>query len=557
MLDNQWKGRIGIMDSITNMDEQPHWVFPDELYASSRTRGLYSPSRLLVRLRRDFNELLSSDQLSVPMAHADPEMLSAFSTYFHETIHWWQHIGSTTGLMLSFAYPAHCHVNRAHLLDVLAAVGPQKSLRRFLEAEYHTIPEETRRQLNIILNNWHDVEFNRRIILNPLKIREVAESPFFESVGHSLEIGLGQTLWMLSATFDPNFEFMPDIRKWEEGFADLKRRKVKGFYYGSPISLVPVGALQIFEGQARFNQIQYLYLASGGNLTWSDFEKMGMMSDTYVGAFRHFLDCAELTWPATPVDPVVQLFLLVCDLAINPSDGYPFDLHHFESFIVSADPGFRFHLFSRHLAKNPALKSAISNCNASEYIELSTILCKSLVCHHPVEIAEHIMKWVAEQESLKGLLIEDDTFHFQNVNLPVRLCFAKHIRFASDRISRPEFFCWPAMHFVENPVTTPDLDESLALWQRHQPLFLADLEGEIHPVLHQGRDESGIEKTFNNFYSWNIVYDLVSQWIVSEGPFDLDYTWLTPNYTTEVVGPLASEKFRESFGVGLDEFNIR
>jgi hypothetical protein len=29
--------------------------------------------------------------------------LQAFSTYLHETIHWWQHVGSTIGLLRSLA----------------------------------------------------------------------------------------------------------------------------------------------------------------------------------------------------------------------------------------------------------------------------------------------------------------------------------------------------------------------------------------------------------------------------------------------------------------------
>lgn len=33
------------------------------------------------------------------------EQMQAFSTYLHETIHSWQHVGSTCGFMMSLSYP--------------------------------------------------------------------------------------------------------------------------------------------------------------------------------------------------------------------------------------------------------------------------------------------------------------------------------------------------------------------------------------------------------------------------------------------------------------------
>ena len=96
-------------------------------------------------------------------------------------------------------------------------------------------------------------------------------------------------------------------------------------------------------------------------MSWDEFDKRGMMTDTYRKAFDVFLYWAELDWPPTPINPIVQLFLLVCDLATNPSEGYPFDLQCFESFIVSVDPGFRFAFFSREIARHKrfAMQQAI------------------------------------------------------------------------------------------------------------------------------------------------------------------------------------------------------
>ncbi len=262
---------------------------------------------------------------------------------------------------------------------------------------------------------------------------------------------LTHALWLLRATFDPDGEFVPDFRRWEEPFDDLRRRGVPGFYYGSPITRVPLGARRIFEGQARFNQLQYLHSGMAGTLTWDDFQAMGMMGELYVSAFELFLHWAELPWPGSPVDPTVALFLLVCDLAINPSDGYPFDLLDFESFIMSVDPSFRFAFFARQIAKTPSLNAAVSRCNRDAFIEVSSALCRSLVCRQPVEISEELLRWCGKSQRLEELLCEDESFGFKNDNLPIRVCFAKHIRFAQDRVVHPEFFLLAGDAFCGKP----------------------------------------------------------------------------------------------------------
>lgn len=538
-------------------DGSHHWSVADSLYSSANIRGLYNPLHFVVRLNPDLNNILQSRPSGffkpgeVDFAHWD-----AFSTYLHESIHWWQHIGSTTGLMLSLTYPAESHVNRDHLLAILNDVGGKKSLKTLLEMDKGQLSAETTRRLNIVLNNWHDGEFNRRIILNPLCLDAVTKSPYFDSVGHSLEMGLGNSLWLLCATFDRNAELLPDVRKWEKHFEDLRSRNVEGYYYGSPIKRLPLGALHVFEGQARFCQLQYLYLTTAGSMSWDEFDKRGMMTETYRRAFDLFLNWAELDWPSTPIDPIVQLFLLICDLAINPSEGYPFDLQCFEPFIVSVDPGFRFAFFSREIARHKALRDATGNCSRDEYIETTSALAEALICKPPTEIASEVVRWSKNSDTLKQLLREEESFEFLDENLPVRLYFAKHIRFAEDRLAHPEFFCWPAMHFGGSPIVQPDLNESMRLWNRHEPIFFADLSGEIRPILMQGRSESSIQSTFDRFYSWNALYDIIRQWIISDDPFNYDYTWLTPKYTLNEMKEWVSTTFKHTFGASLDDFEL-
>jgi hypothetical protein len=267
----------------------------DSLYDLSRARGLYDGLRFVVRMRPEMYRILDEHPPDgkVGSRQASFEQLDAFSTYLHETLHWWQHIGSTTGLMLSFTCPAKSHVNHERLKELLARIGPHKSLRTF-DALH---PHQGGQTLNIVLNNWHDLEFNWRLLINPQSVYSIVSSPYFDCVGHSLSIGLANTLLLVSSTFDREFAFIPDIRRWEAGFAELRNSKAEGFYFGSPIKLPPIGVLHIFEGQARFSQIQYLHNATGGRLDWQYFKQRGMLDGVYVEAFKLFLSLTETDWP--------------------------------------------------------------------------------------------------------------------------------------------------------------------------------------------------------------------------------------------------------------------
>jgi hypothetical protein len=456
--------------------------------------------------------------------------------------------------MLSFAYPAQAHVNHSHLLTILKHCGPTKSLRTLLTSHEHTVPTEHLSALNRIQNNWHDLEFNRRIVLDPMRIKEVAQNTFFDSIGHSLHLGLAYTLWLLISTFDSECSYFPDIRKWESGFEELRQARVEGFYYGSPVGLLPIGALHIFEGQARFSQLQFLYMASDEKLDWGDFERMGMLGDDYVTAFKRFLEWSNLPWPSTPIAPIVQLFLLVCDLAVNPSDGYPFDICHFESFIYSNDPGRRFFWFARHIAKNNALRDSVARCTREEYLEVGNILVKTLACCQPVEICEKITQLATDSPRMRELLEEDTRFDYSDENLPVRLCFARHLRIAKDRIRRPEFFCWPGMYFVSGDGDSVDLDDSYSLWQRHKAMFMRAQDGVIKPALLDGISESVLYDVFNSFYGWLNTYDMIRQWTAFDGPFKYETDGIPAQYSRDDVKKWSDGKFIHVFGVSPDAF---
>jgi hypothetical protein len=101
---------------------------PTTLNACLNSHGLYDPFRFVLRLSPEVHRKIAALQTGIVTGRIDSEGLRAFSTYLHETIHWWQPAGSTTGLMLSLSYPGQAHANHTHLKKLLTRIWPKKSI---------------------------------------------------------------------------------------------------------------------------------------------------------------------------------------------------------------------------------------------------------------------------------------------------------------------------------------------------------------------------------------------------------------------------------------------
>ena len=95
--------------------------------------GLYNSFQFVLRLSPEIHRRIAALPTGIVNAPLNFESVQAYSTYLHETIHWWQYIGSTFGLLMSLSYPAQAHANYNHLKQLLQAVGPQKSILRLVE----------------------------------------------------------------------------------------------------------------------------------------------------------------------------------------------------------------------------------------------------------------------------------------------------------------------------------------------------------------------------------------------------------------------------------------
>lgn len=486
----------------------------------------------------------------------DDDTIQAFSTYLHETVHWWQHMGSTAGFILSLAYPAQAHQNTEHLATVLRLAGPKKSLKRWAENAARggmTIDEPVLRSANIAVNNAIDREFYKQIVLNPPATVEASKDRYFESVGHCYWMAYGHAVALLSATVDREIEHLPDGRAWDEGFRHVRDAQVEGFVHGGEVSVAPLGLQALFEGQARFLQLQYLTFGVQHPPTCEELRNAGRFEKIYGEAFEAFLKITGAPWPEKIDDPIVGLFLLVIDLAINPTAGFPFDIASFENFILDVDPGIRFVRLCQVVRDRPNLLSTITDYSREEYLRLAEILTNACDYDHPMAALEKVAGWATEVPGVAKIMVEKETFIYDPANLVVRVLFSHFVAFSADKLRYPEFFCWTGAWMAGRRVC----DNSQQLFLRYLSLYTdkADDDG-IFPRRFPDKSPTGLIDTLTVFYANIVLYDLTRQWILEDDGFTYDYNWLSQAHSTEEMTDWAKEIFNNVYVAHPDDFEI-
>lgn len=536
-------------------DEQ-YSEYPLDYKSCFNAKGLYHSMQFVLRLRPDIHNLLDATENGIHSSGKyDFETVQAFSTYLHETIHWWQHVGSTSGLLLSLSYPAQAHINHEHLKEYIKYTGLKKPITKYneLHAVNYKPTDKEFLTINPILNNFHDIEFFKSIIIQPKSAASVVNDKLFESVGHSFHIAYSSFMSILSGSFDRELKFLPKGDVWHKGFKVLRDNNTPNHCYGKPAHIPLIGLIDLYEGQARFSQMQYLYYSSGENLKWEDFESLGMLNGVYYSAFESFLALTDAAKPENLGSPLVALFLLILDVAINPGEGFPFDIKNYENFVDSTTPGIRF-INLCHTIKNtyPEFKTLIVDYSSSEYYQISTALSASIESPSPLDIAEEICRWAKSESSIIELMKEEESFDFLEENLPIRLLFSRFIKFQQDKLLHPSYFCWTGVYSAGEKAT----EESLRLFLEHQSLFSDKADGDIYPRNFPGKDEVNVQKTFDIFYTWVATYDLCRQWIVGEGEFDYDYFWLSSKHSMSELESWARHHFQLVYGVDPKDFEV-
>jgi hypothetical protein len=525
--------------------------------SNMNVHGMYETMRFVLRLSPRNHELLEMVPVDgIVLAELPPDAVQAFSTYLHETVHWWQHVGSTSGLVFSLSYLAQCHSSLGELRAILATIGRKKSLKSYTDDVLGREGPSAQAKLasaNVAVNNALDVEYYKCYAYSPhANIGWMFEEPHFESVGHGYFIVYSHLLGMLADVIDPDNVVVPDA-DWSMEILRLREEQIEGFYWRSPVRLPAVGLQAIYEGQARFTQLNFLDGARDQPLSCAEWRDAGYLSGIYVEAFESFLALSESQWPETLEDPLVALFLLICDLAINPTRGFPLAIEVFEDLIRDVDVGVRFTLLCQAAAQLPHLKSRITEYSKEEYISVSEELTALVGYDHPVTALSAVNQWLEHAPGLPKLMKEYEAFDYGLRNFPIRVFVSHFVAFCQDKLEHPEFFCWAGTYMSGQR----SISNWQALWLRHLSLFSdrGDKHG-VFPRKQPGRSEEAVMTMFNQFFGTLPLYDLTRQWILEDGPFAFDFAWMAEKPDKARSEDLANDVFKQVYGVALDEFEI-
>lgn len=525
--------------------------------ATLDAHGLYSTQQFVLRLSPRNHQLLADGPSGVSRGGGF-DIAQAMSTYLHETVHWWQHIGSTYGFLLSMNFPVQTHTNYEWLKKLVVRDGFRKSVLLQSASLMHagrTGIDSAAAASNYIVNTHNDLMAFRALTLGPGFAKSAIENPLFESVGHSFYMTYANSVGMIGATIDPNFDVFQHPKKWEREFENLSDEQVEGYYRDSPVGLWPIGSYEIFEGQARFCQIQFLSESCNHRLVWDDYQDVGMLGEVYVKAFLVFLALIGESWPDRVDDPIVSLFLLVCDLAINPGSGFPFPIAPgYSSFISDVDPGARFVMFSRLIADQHAeLKGAIVNCDRSEYEAATSRLCDSASLRSPTAIAQTFAAWFENDGPLAGLRKEYETYSFEHGNFVVRHLLAHFLAFQSDKFDSPERYCWPGAWMAGERLSK----ESAYPIERHGALFVdKEHDDGVFPRIQTRLPEDVVHAAFDEFYQNTVVFGLTDQWISQPGPFNYDMGWLVASASDADRVAYQKKQFSLVYGLEMDNVDV-
>ncbi len=490
--------------------------------------GAYNPATFVYRLQEGLADAIPW-RGKVEQQDVTGGAISAFGTQLHETAHWWQFIGSTSGFVQSLVIAVQAHNTAPYIRDIPPDVPLVKPL--FLHATRPELMLEgaSDRALTIAINNWMDLEFAQALISDPRCAERVGAEPLFDSQGHAYRMLYSMTLELLRRAVDPDLDVLPDVAAWDEPFRSLAAAGVTDYHYRAPMRVPPIGFRAIAEAQGRFHQLQFLHVTSRRRLGWDDFDRQGLLAAEYVEAMDLFRSILGRAWPASPVAPDVNLFLLLCDIALNPAVGYPLDIDDYRMFVYEVHPGYRFQRAVGYLAEAaPALASALHRLDANEYAEVAGQICEGCGWRTPQQVASAVAGFPGRAAGMQTLAHELRTNRFQRGYLPVRLLYALHLAHMEDKARSPEVFCWPGWRHL---ITDDAAEEQVRAWQetilRNGPAFVAKgMQRRVEYALRPGAED--LTMPANNYFLWQVFFDQVRQLVSKEGPLSYGYTWLDP-----------------------------
>jgi hypothetical protein len=474
----------------------------------------------------------------------NPQEMKALSVAFHETCHWWQHIGTAAGFIDGLGFAAQA-TRSIHLARKLARLGTLE--KPLYQAARTAGTGEADVLLSQLVNGWMDIEYGHLILSTPEESEHLLKDRYFDSVGSSIGYLYNSVMGLLNETVGPQMSRTTPVDSWIMHFNQLAMIPGTAYHYQSERELARLGTKALMEGQAAFHQEQYLERAraASGSLR----QRLRSVNPIYSRAFEIFLELAGLEWPESALAPVANTFLLTCDIALNPHAGHPRQPQDFAAFPHAVNPGIRFTTAAMIIAADPTIVDLVRDCSDAAYRAASERICRVLGWATPSEVACDVLDLFSD-------LAPAEKAEPQNAYVTF-LCNA-HREFMRERVAAPAWCCWPAQYLVYEEQHERDYLDAMKRWSKHHAPFFINSSRPETPfgTVAPSADEEFSEKLLESFISSYVLFDFMRQWVSADGPFETDYTWLAGRekmFWHEFVARIV----QANIGVEIDQVPVR
>lgn len=461
----------------------------------------------------------------------DKDIILSYGTYLHELYHSIQFYGSSLGFISILSNSA-----QGALMAILRSISDTDLVKPlYMQEQINNIPE-----VNHIVNTFFDIEFAVGLIFYPDKAEEIFKSPWFESTGHSYRYLYQESLMQLEQTFEYKNKWMSYYKDWKEEFKQLEAKKEPMYFFKSAMLYNIFGLQDIVEGQARFQEIQYIYSMNKEDNDWEKIKKRNLLEPMYTKVFAIFLTYLELDFPDNPLSKVVNCFLLVCDIAINPTVGYPDPIIKYEKFVTDVNPYCRFMECLSIIKKDIKILDEFENISGEVYWKVTDYILgklnKNTIEHcwnTIVDNSNYILGIQEIQNKYIDLMYDDKNCK----NILNEYYYMSHVNLIRKKIEHPEFYCWMGQ-YIAGESDEFDTKEILELIGENSPMFISLKKNEALELNNIHSHRKGYEKFASYFFDYQTFIDLERQLVTQRGKFRFNYPWNQFN---------SEEKFKESF----------
>ena len=515
-----------------------------ESSGASQSRGSFDPLVKVTTLAPSLAQQLDTRGGELPPTSVErggSDAVRAYATALHETVHWWQMIGTTTGLITGLTTATQATACAPYLAEAIEAVA--KPVLGFLQAH----PEQVSSEHSAwkAASRWRDLEVGYALTVDPLHaFYQLQKNPFlYESVGYALAQHVATTTSFIEQVVGEHSLPMPDKEEWTRFITKARESGARGFELGT-LAKMKLGARHLFEGQARMVELCYRERAVERR-SLIEFAEDGWLDGHYGAAFEYFLKSLGREMPEDPQDPLASLFLLACDYALNPESGYPSPTGPAEAWVQSTHPGLRFERLCSVAALHlPELEETLEKLSRRRYEDVCAVLAKATGWSAPHDVARVIGERVATHDLWGSLPASTDT--------AAHLVLAAHQSFCATKAELPHFFCWPAAYLTDESDSGDELEAFQRLLELYSPPFHTGLEGGGVDTAHLPELEPGHQqKAVSDYFRATAIYELMRQWLAQDGPFRFEYSW-KPRVSEKEIESLVAT-FEQSVGVRMQD----